>query len=84
MTGGNPNQWSKWVPLAEWWYNTNYCTATKSTPYEILYGFPSPLHIFYFPKDSTVEAIDQLLTPREEMLAKIRTTCSRLSIEWYS
>jgi hypothetical protein len=72
MSGGSPHQWSKWVPLAEWWYNTNYHTATKSTPYEILYGFPPPLHIPYFPKDSTVEAVDQLLTQREEMLAQIR------------
>jgi hypothetical protein len=72
MSGGSPHQWSKWVPLAEWWYNTNYHTATKSTPYEILYGFPPPLHIPYFPKDSTVEAVDQLLTQREEMLGQIR------------
>jgi len=61
MSGGSPHQWSKWVPLVEWWYNTNYHTATKSTPYKILYGFPPPLHIPYFPKDSIVEAVDQLL-----------------------
>jgi hypothetical protein len=72
MSGGSPHQWSKWVPLAEWWYNTNYHTATKSTPYKILYGFPPPLHIPYFPKDSTVEVVDQLLTQREEMFAQIR------------
>ncbi|PKA62658.1 hypothetical protein AXF42_Ash012245 [Apostasia shenzhenica] len=23
MTGAYPKQWMKWLPLAEWWYNTS-------------------------------------------------------------
>ena len=33
-----PKQWSKWLPWAEWSYNTSYHTATKLTPYEVVYG----------------------------------------------
>jgi hypothetical protein len=31
-------QWFKWLPLAEWWYNTSFHTATKMTPFMELYG----------------------------------------------
>ena len=35
-------QWVKWLPLAEWWYNTSFHTATKMTPFMTLYGYHPP------------------------------------------
>jgi hypothetical protein len=35
-------QWFKWLPLAEWWYNTSFHTATKMTPFMELYGYHTP------------------------------------------
>ena len=35
-------QWVKWLPLAEWWYNTSFHTAAKMTPYMALYGYHPP------------------------------------------
>jgi hypothetical protein len=32
------NQWSKWLLLIEWSYNTSYHKATRMTPFEALYG----------------------------------------------
>ena len=26
------HQWEQWLPLAEWWYNNSYHTASKMTP----------------------------------------------------
>jgi len=72
MTGTSPAQWVKWLPSAEWWYNTNYHTTTKSTPYEIIYSYPPPLHIPYITRDSPVEAIDSFLSKREHMLVTIK------------
>jgi hypothetical protein len=72
MTSASPTWWVQWLPLAEWWYNTNYHTATKSTPYEILYGYPPPLHIPYFPKDSPVDAVDNFLYKREQILQAVK------------
>ncbi|PHT73423.1 hypothetical protein T459_24208 [Capsicum annuum] len=44
MVLNQPKQWSKWLHLAEFWYNTNYHVFLKATPFEALYGIP-PLHI---------------------------------------
>jgi hypothetical protein len=63
--------------LLEWWYNTNYHTSTKKTPYEILYGMTPPIHLPYTPKDSPVEVVDQYLTQREDMFKLIRSNLLR-------
>jgi IS30 family transposase len=36
------NQWSQWLPLVEWWYNTFYYTSTFMTPFEEIYGQKTP------------------------------------------
>lgn len=38
-----PRQWSKWLPVAEFWYNTAYHSALGHSPFEVLYGH-SPRH----------------------------------------
>jgi len=72
ITGHIPNQWAKWLPLAEWWYNTNYHSSTKMTPYEIVYGFPPPIHIPYFPSDSAIASVDEYLSTKEEVINRVR------------
>lgn len=38
-----PRQWSKWLSVAEFWYNTNFHSASGRSPFEVLYGYP-PRH----------------------------------------
>lgn len=35
---GCPNQWVKWLHLAEFWYNTCYHSALGFSPFQVLYG----------------------------------------------
>nr|GEY93553.1 retrotransposon protein, putative, unclassified [Tanacetum cinerariifolium] len=65
MTEETPKDWVKWVPLAEYWYNTNYYSVLDTTLYEVVYGQTLPMHIPYVDKDSPVEAIDRTLQARE-------------------
>jgi hypothetical protein len=36
-------KWLSWLSLTEWWYNSNYHTSLKYSPFEVLYGYPPPL-----------------------------------------
>ncbi|KAJ0980791.1 hypothetical protein J5N97_009046 [Dioscorea zingiberensis] len=65
MSGELPRNWVSWLPLAEFWYNTNYHTAIKMTPFQALYGIPPPVHIPYFPKDSHMISVNTDLQDRE-------------------
>jgi hypothetical protein len=37
-----PSLWVEWLPLAEYWFNTNYHTSTKLSHFEALYGYLLP------------------------------------------
>uniref|UniRef100_A0A0A9BGZ9 Integrase catalytic domain-containing protein n=1 Tax=Arundo donax TaxID=35708 RepID=A0A0A9BGZ9_ARUDO len=43
MAFSEPRRWYYWLPLAEWWYNTNYHSSLKTTPFQALYGYPPPM-----------------------------------------
>lgn len=66
MCGDKPKKWSNWLLLAEYWYNTYYHTTIKTTPYQVVYGQPPPVHIVYAKGDSRVDMVDRTLETREE------------------
>ena len=68
MTSDEPKDWSKWLPVAQWWYNTNHHTAAQLTPYEILYNQRPPLHLPYLPGETKNALVDRTLQRREAMI----------------
>ncbi|KAK9175296.1 hypothetical protein WN944_027302 [Citrus x changshan-huyou] len=72
MTGDRPKEWVKWLPLAEWWYNTSYHLSTRMTPFEVVYGRPPPSYIAYIPGTSTVAAVDLSLKDRDAMIRLLK------------
>ena len=72
-----PSQWVNWLPLAEYWFNTNYHTSTKTTPFEALYGYPPPRLLEYILGTTKVEASDDYLCTRQQALS-IENETSRL------
>ena len=54
FTSEQQHQWEKWIPLARWWYNTSYYTASKMTPYEAVYGQAPLVLLPYTPNSSPV------------------------------
>ena len=76
-----PKDWSKWLLLVEWWYNTNYHSTTQSTSCAIVYGQSAPTHLLYLAGHSKVEAVDRTLQAREaavKMFGVLPTTSSKL------
>lgn len=67
MASSRPKQWYKWLPLAQWWYNTTYHSAIHRSPYEALYGVcPRQICI---PSDhrSSVDVVAEFQVQREAM-----------------
>ncbi|GJW40286.1 transposon Tf2-12 polyprotein [Tanacetum coccineum] len=65
FSGETPTGWSKWLPLAQYWYNTSHHSSLQMSPYQALFGQTPPSYIHYHPKDSPNQAIDTLLRDRE-------------------
>lgn len=71
MTSGAPKHWFKWLALVEYWYNTNYHSSTKLTPFQALYGY-SPPHLSTTPYLNTHDDTKDFLLDRQAMLRHLK------------
>jgi len=55
----------EWLPLAEFWFNTNFHTSTKLSPFEALYGYPPPRLLDYVPGTTKVDSVNVHLKFRQ-------------------
>lgn len=65
-------QWARFLPMAEWHYNTAWHSAIHITPYEVIYGRTPPSLIDYLNGTSSVGAIDEFLTDRTQLLHTLK------------
>jgi hypothetical protein len=68
----SPKQWAKWLPWVEYCYNTGYHSATKRTPFQIVYGQPPPPLLPYIPGTTKSAAVEDTLRARDEILQDVR------------
>ena len=68
MTGEKPREWTQWLALAEYWYNTNFHTSINTTPFEVVYGQPPTLHVPYLMGTINVDLVDRTLSALEEAI----------------
>jgi hypothetical protein len=72
-----PSQWSRWLPLAEFWYNTSSHAALGRSPFEVLYGFP-PRHLSIdLDSVAPIPELHKWLEDRELMHSLIKQHLSR-------
>ena len=65
-------QWVKWLPMAEWWYNTSFHNAAKMTPFMALYGY-HPLSIkSYLRENSRVQAVEDHIKHQQKFLKPLK------------
>ena len=72
LTGDRPKEWVRWLPWAEWWYNTTYHSAIKITPFEAVYGCISPSVSSYTRGSTNVHQVDQNLRTRDQILQLLK------------
>lgn len=57
FTGDRPRQWLRWLPWAEYTFNTAYQSSLKDTPFRVVYGRDPPSIRSYEPGESRVPAV---------------------------
>ncbi|KAL5784029.1 hypothetical protein ACOSQ2_006421 [Xanthoceras sorbifolium] len=72
FTSDQPKRWMEWLPWAEFSYNTATHLATNITPFQAVYGVPPPSLLSYVPGTTNVQAVDELLRSREDILCELR------------
>ncbi|GAA0168270.1 hypothetical protein LIER_40531 [Lithospermum erythrorhizon] len=66
MCSDRPQDWCKWLSLAEYWYNRNYHSSLKKSPFEALYGYKPPLLAGTpYLKEVQIEAKDMVAQRRQ-------------------
>lgn len=65
-------RWIKWLPLAEWWYNTSFHSSLKTSPFHALYGYHPPQLPLGNPPKSQVESVNALMKDRHEMIRELK------------
>lgn len=67
MVHSCPRKWCGWIPLAEYWYNTNFHSMLKLTPFQALYGY-KPTHLSMDPYvDTLTTKVQDFLKARAQM-----------------
>ncbi|KAJ0555261.1 putative nucleotidyltransferase, Ribonuclease H [Helianthus annuus] len=77
MTMANPNSWSQWLSLAEWWYNSTWHSAIGMSPFKALYGVEPPTHLPYVKGSTPIDSLDIWLTQRDSILATLKQSLAR-------
>lgn len=72
LTGDCPRQWVRWLPWAEYCYNTSYQSVLLETPFCVVYGCDLPILRSYEWGDARVPAVDTAMADRDSFLADIR------------
>jgi hypothetical protein len=72
LTGDRPRQWVRWLPWAEFVFNTAYQSSLRDTPFRVVYGREPPTIRSYEPGDSRVPAVARSMEEREAFLEDVR------------
>ena len=72
MAFQEPKKWSDWLATAEWWYNSSFHTAIKTSPFEALYGYAPPhLQEITIQQDMSLDA-QATLQEQDKMLKTLQ------------
>ena len=65
-------QWIKWVHMEKWWYNTNYHSSIKMSPFKALYGYNAPSIKDQLDTNSKIPAARDLLKETEDVIRIVK------------
>lgn len=70
--GTHPTQWSKWLSLCEFWYNSNWHSPLNKSPFKVIYGH-TPRYFGIYSSDTLAPSdLQQWLDSRQLILDSVR------------
>jgi hypothetical protein len=72
LAGDRLKSWLRWLPWAEYCYNTSFQSTLKCSPFQVVYGREPPTFMSYSSWTAKVAAVDKQLQERDEFLAEIK------------
>ena len=72
FAANRPQSWVEWLPLAEFWFNTNFHVSLKMTPFEALYGFSLPRLLDYILGTTKVDSVEVHLRTRQQLISLLK------------
>ena len=72
-----PQDWCKWLPWAQYWYNTSWHSSIRMAPYQALYGRTPPTISSYIPKTARLQAVEDALMDRDATLQLLKDNLSK-------
>ena len=70
--GKRPKEWMKWIPWAEYWYNTAYQCSLGVSPFQAVYGRAPPALIYYGDRGTSISTWDEQLKERDIALGVLK------------
>jgi hypothetical protein len=72
LADDRPKSWLRWLPWAEYCYNTSHQTTLKTTPFQVVYGRAPPPMIPFQEGETKVPVVDRQLQDRDLFLSEIQ------------
>ncbi|KAM0002561.1 putative nucleotidyltransferase, Ribonuclease H [Helianthus debilis subsp. tardiflorus] len=69
-----PHLWSRFLYLAEYWYNTSHHSSINMSPFQALYGRPVPDSLQYVPGSSDMPSIDSSLKELDRLRKNLKVS----------
>jgi len=73
VTGEKPKHWPSGLSWAKFWFNSNYNSSSKLTPFRALYGIDPPQLLKGTTIPSAVKEVNRLTQDRDSLLDQLRT-----------
>lgn len=73
FTDEHHRQWSRFLPWAEWHYNSSWHSSIQLAPYQAVFGRPPPTLLQYMSNTTTTEAVNTILSDRQQVLTTLKS-----------
>nr|KYP74492.1 Retrotransposable element Tf2 [Cajanus cajan] len=72
FTHERPRDWIKFLPWAEFWYNTSFHHSAQMSPFKVVYGREPPTLLKYNHSNADPPSIQMMLQQRDRVIAELK------------